>query len=344
MAPPLSPMPATPTRRRTELRPPRRVSTNLPNASIIRATADPNSNPKQVLSLFTSAVRQRGFRHELPTYVSLLPYLVHHGRIRETELLLRRLPVAGLSPGPSLLFPLASSALAAGIPPDSAARLLLSASPSASAFSSLIGFIIRSNHLSLARSLLLFAAPDNLGFRIKNRHFAGLIRRFCRRGYVEEAEELVAEMGRRGVLADVEIWNFLLLTVCDNRSVDDGFQVYLAMTEMGVLPDVISFSTLMGRMGMEGKVFGCNSLFGRMLVMGVLPDLVFYRLLIRIYCNNCLLGDAVRVLRAMKIDGFLEDGGVGKKNVWECGGEIDGVASCADSFKDLSGMHVNMNI
>ncbi|KAI0528568.1 hypothetical protein KFK09_001110 [Dendrobium nobile] len=300
----------------------------ISNASILRAIANPNSNPKQVLSLFTAAVRQRGFRHELPTYVSLLPFLVRHHRIRATEILLRRLPLTGLCPGSSLLLPLASSALTAGIPSDSAARLLLSASPSASAFSSLLGFIIRSDHLSLARSLILFAVPDKLGFPLKIRHFAGLVRKYCRRGDVEEAEELVAQMGRSGVSADAETWNSLIVTVCDHRSVDGGFRIFLQMVDMGVLPDVITFSTLMGRMGLEGKALGCNALFGRMLVTGVLPDLGFYRILIGVYCKNRLLSDVVRVLRAMKIDGFLDDGGIEERSVLEWGVEFDEVILC----------------
>lgn len=186
----------------------------------------------------------------------------------------------------------------------------------------------RSDHLSLARSILLFAAPDKLGFPLKIRHFAGIVRRYCLQGDVDEAEELVAQMGRRGVSADAETWNTLLVTVCNHRSVDDGFRIYLAMVDMGVLPDVITFSTLMGRMGLEGKVLWCNALFGRMLVMGVLPDFAFYRILVGVYCKNCLLSDGLRVLRAMKIDGFLDDGRIEDKNVFECDEEFEQVFLC----------------
>lgn len=150
---------------------------------------------------------------------------------------------------------------------------------------------------------------------MKIRHFAGLVREHCRRGDVEAAEEMVAEMGRRGVSADSETWNALLAAACGRRSLDEGFRIFLAMADIRVSPDVITFSTLMGRMGTEGAVSGCNALFGRMMVMGVLPDLPFYRILIGVYCENCLLSDAMRVLRAMKMDGFLDDGGMEEKNV-----------------------------
>ncbi|KAK8947736.1 hypothetical protein KSP40_PGU018143 [Platanthera guangdongensis] len=279
----------------------------ISNTSIIRAISIQNANPKQIISLFTAAARQRGFRPDLSTFASLLPFLLRHRRIRAAELLLRRFPITGQRPGPSLLLPLASSALTAGIPCDSTARLILSAHPSASAFSSLLRALLRSSHLTLARSLIITAVPDDLGFQIKIRHFAGLVREYCRLGYVNEAEDLVVQMGRKGLPADADTYNALIASVCDHCSVDRGFRVYLAMEDIGVSPDVITFSTLMGRVGMQGWVLGCNCLFGRMLVMGALPDWSCYRILVGVYCKNCCLSDAIRVFRAMKRDGFLDD-------------------------------------
>ncbi|PKA62528.1 Pentatricopeptide repeat-containing protein [Apostasia shenzhenica] len=289
------------------------------NASIVRAIKNPDSSPQQILSLFSAAVRNRGFRLNIRTYASLLPFLVFHRRLRAAELIVRQVPLSG----PSILLPIASSAISAGIPASATARLLLSASPSDSAFSSLLRHVLQLGQVNLARSLLLFACPADLGFQLRVRHFAGVVREYCRRGMVEEAEELVAKMGQKGVAADCEIYNTMLTEICDRCCVDDGIGVLREMEEMGISPDVITFSTLMGRIGMEGRILGCNALFGRMLVMGISPDWPCYRILFAVYCRNRLLSDALRVLRVMKLDEFFEDWEADERMFLECGVEFE---------------------
>ncbi|KAG0480536.1 hypothetical protein HPP92_011394 [Vanilla planifolia] len=299
----------------------------ISRASIVRAIAKPKSSPKEVLSLFAAAVRQHGFCFDLSTYVSLIPFLVVHRRLRAAELLLRRLPLAGIYPGPSLLLPLTSSALSCGIPSDYTAQLLLSASPSASAFSSLLRYVLHYGQLCLARSLLLSADPGDLGFTLKTRHFAGFVRELCRTGNIEKAKEMVVLMGKKGAVADVETYNALLAAVCEHRGPFEGFCIYRSMLDLGISPDVITFSILMGRLGMEGRVSECNALFGRMLINGVFPDWACYRILFGVYCRNWLLASGLMVLRAMKIDGFLDDVGI-EWSVMACGMGFEEVVLC----------------
>lgn len=128
----------------------------------------------------------------------------------------------------------------------------------------------------------------------------------------------MVRMGRKGLPADADTYNALIASVCDHYGIDSGFRIYLAMEDIGVSPDVITFSTLMGRVGMQGWVLVCNCLFGRMLVMGALPDWSCYGILVGVYCKNCLLSDAIGVLRAMERDGFFDGVRMEKKSILDC--------------------------
>ncbi|CAL9094639.1 unnamed protein product [Musa acuminata var. zebrina] len=302
----------------------------LSNAAVLRAVKAAGATPRQILSVYSAAARQPGFRHDLPTYQALTYALALRRRFRAVELLLARMPRDGLRPGPALVLPLLRAYSAAGRPPDA----LLRSCPSPLSdrlFSALIQDLLRSDDLDIAGSLLLSGA--NLGFPLKSRHYSGLVRAHCDRGAVWSAIEFLDLLATRGSVPDVFFYGSLIRDICragGSDAVDAAFEVVDQMKRNGREPDVVIWNTLVhgcAKAGQWGRAEGVVAEMERKGGGAAATDAGTYNALISAIPHRQMVQDGILAFRRMMEKGVSPDvvtfsmliGGLGRAGrVWEC--------------------------
>lgn len=102
---------------------------------------------------------------------------------------------------------------------------------------------------------------------------------------------------------DVECFNALLRTLCQEKSMVDARNVYHALKK-AFRPNLRTFNVLLS--GWK-SVEEAEGFFNEMREMGVKPDVVSYNCLIDVYCKDRAVEKAMKVVEKMREEGILPD-------------------------------------
>ncbi|XP_060210797.1 pentatricopeptide repeat-containing protein At5g62370-like [Lycium barbarum] len=163
--------------------------------------------------------------------------------------------------------------------------------------------IMQSSSLSEAITTLEFSI--SLGVEPMVHLLKTLALSLCKKGRVEEAQQLCMVMESYGFVLDKVMYTALINGHSKNRDMKMAMMVFLRMLKLGCEPDKYTYNTLINgfiNLGMFDKV---RVLHQQMVEFGLEPDGVSYQILICKYCKDHKVD---RVLVLAEVDKMMDNG------------------------------------
>lgn len=137
--------------------------------------------------------------------------------------------------------------------------------------------------------------PDVLSYN-------NLIDQLGKNGLVAEAEELFKEMEERGFNPDE--YTFVLLVESCFRAgrPSDAIDYFGKMTDSGLRPNANAYNQVIGGLADVRNLNEARGFFDRMVEREVKPNVASYEILLRAYCRDERVDDALRVLKDLLMD------------------------------------------
>lgn len=122
-------------------------------------------------------------------------------------------------------------------------------------------------------------------------------------GYMDRAREVLAEMTRIGVPANLITYNVLLKGYCKQLQIDKARELLKEMVDdAGIQPDVVSYNTLIDGCILVDDSAGALSFFNEMRARGIAPTKISYTTLMKAFAYSGQPKLAHRVFREMDND------------------------------------------
>ncbi|KAL8480581.1 hypothetical protein ACS0TY_026674 [Phlomoides rotata] len=117
--------------------------------------------------------------------------------------------------------------------------------------------------------------------------YTTVISAFVKAGSMERAREVVAEMGRSRVPANLITYNILLKGYCHQLQIDKAEDLIREMVdEGGIEPDVVSYNTLIDGCILVDDCAGALTYFNEMRKRGIAPTKVSYTTLMKAFASS----------------------------------------------------------
>lgn len=113
-------------------------------------------------------------------------------------------------------------------------------------------------------------------------------------------ERAFEEMNRHGYRADLTIFNSMISIYAKNKMYDRAHDMLQMIRENGLQPDLVTFNSLMDMYARTGECWKAEEI-----LRGVhKPDLVSYNTVIKGFCRQGFMQEAIRVLSEMTVKGI----------------------------------------
>ncbi|KAL6548156.1 hypothetical protein OROGR_008577 [Orobanche gracilis] len=113
-----------------------------------------------------------------------------------------------------------------------------------------------------------------------------LAKGYCRNGNVEDAENIICRMSKKGLIANTILYNTLISGYCKEGYVEKAVEICSRMMEQGLQPDIITYCTLIHGYCEMGQLEAAKGLYYEMTIKGYKPDVVAYTALIDGHFKN----------------------------------------------------------
>lgn len=110
--------------------------------------------------------------------------------------------------------------------------------------------------------------------------FTILVNAYCKEGLVEEAQDVVEVMIKRGLQPNIVTYCALMDGYCLRNQLDLALEVFNAMVSKGFAPNVFSYSILINGYCKSKKTDEAMNIFRQMLLKGLIPNTVTFTTLI----------------------------------------------------------------
>ncbi|KAL9261946.1 Pentatricopeptide repeat-containing protein [Drosera capensis] len=131
-----------------------------------------------------------------------------------------------------------------------------------------------------------------------------IIRGLCTVGRCMDAEELLADMSRRGCSPDVVTFNMLIKSLCRIRLVRPAIDVLEKMPSYGCMPNTLSYNPLLNAFCKQKDVVRTTEYLDKMESQGCYPNIYSYNSLLSALCKDGKFENAVMMLNQLKRMGY----------------------------------------
>ncbi|KDP28385.1 hypothetical protein JCGZ_14156 [Jatropha curcas] len=128
---------------------------------------------------------------------------------------------------------------------------------------------------------------------------------FVKKGYFNEAWNVLNEMGEGVCPADVATYNLIIQGLGKMGRADLASSVLDKLMKQGGYLDIVMYNTLINALGKAGRIDEAKLFFQQMKSSGINPDVVTYNILIEIHSKAGHLKDAYKYLKMMLDAGCL---------------------------------------
>ncbi|KAL9673755.1 hypothetical protein QQ045_030016 [Rhodiola kirilowii] len=104
--------------------------------------------------------------------------------------------------------------------------------------------------------------------------------KLVKKGFIEKAEEMMAEIRSKGILPDVVTYNSFIYFWCHVVEMDKAKNTFFEMKEQGVYPDVVTYSTLIHGFCRAGELEEARYMFEEMKNYDISPNVEQLRILL----------------------------------------------------------------
>ncbi|CAN0878971.1 Pentatricopeptide repeat-containing protein At5g39710 [Linum grandiflorum] len=140
---------------------------------------------------------------------------------------------------------------------------------------------------------------------------AALIKGFCIKGLMEEADRVFESMIARNHKPDESVFNIIIHGHCRWGNVQKGYQLYTEMVRFGYVPHTVTIISLVKALFSEGMNDQLNVVIGYVLRSCKLSDAELSKVLVEINNNEGNMDVVFGLLETMAKDGLLPNSGDG---------------------------------
>ncbi|XP_021618968.2 pentatricopeptide repeat-containing protein At4g01570 [Manihot esculenta] len=166
-----------------------------------------------------------------------------------------------------------------------------------------LSIFLAKGKLSLACKL--FEIFSDIGVNPVSYTYNSIMSSFVKKGYFNEAWDVLNEMGEKFCPADIATYNMIIQGLGKMGRADLAISVLDKLMKQGGYLDTVMYNTLINTLGKAGKIDEAKVLFEQMKSSGINPDVVTYNILIEIHSKAGHLKDAYKFLRMMLDAGCL---------------------------------------
>ncbi|KAF4366451.1 pentatricopeptide repeat-containing protein At4g01570 [Cannabis sativa] len=160
-----------------------------------------------------------------------------------------------------------------------------------------LSIFLAKGNLSLACKL--FEIFTDMGVNPVSYTYNSLMTSFVKKGYFDEAWDILNEMGEKVCPADIATYNLIIQGLGKMGRADLASAVLEKLIEQGGYLDVVMYNTLINALGKAGRIEEVNKFFEQMRASGISPDVVTYNTLIEVHTKAGRLKEAYKFLKMM---------------------------------------------
>ncbi|PON97161.1 Tetratricopeptide-like helical domain containing protein [Trema orientale] len=160
-----------------------------------------------------------------------------------------------------------------------------------------LSIFLAKGKLSLACKL--FEIFTDMGVNPVSYTYNSMMTSFVKKGYFDEAWDILNEMGEKVCPADIATYNVVIQGLGKMGRADLASAVLDKLMEQGGYLDVVMYNTLINALGKAGRIEEVNKFFEQMRASGISPDVVTYNTLIEVHTKAGRLKDAYKFLKMM---------------------------------------------
>ncbi|KAL8115694.1 uncharacterized protein LOC141668145 [Apium graveolens] len=297
------------------------------------------NDPDEALSLFHH-YHQLGFKHDYPSYSSLIYKLSKARSFDAVEMLLGYLKSRDVRCGEALFIGIIKHLGKAGLI-DKAIEVFMgikgfNCGRTVQSFNTILNVLVDNERIDDAN--MMFGNARMMGFRLNSVSFNVMIKGWlvkgewevarkvfdemlvrevepsvvtyncqigflCKRGEFDKAKELFDEMIKRGKHANAVTYGLLMEGLCCLGKFKEAKNLMFDMEYQGCKPRLVNYGVLMSDIVKNGKWDEAKELLGEMKKRRVEPDVVIYNILINYLCKDGRTADAYKLLVEMQVEG-----------------------------------------
>lgn len=157
----------------------------------------------------------------------------------------------------------------------------------------------------LSLACKLFEIFHDMGVDPVSYTYNSIMSSFVKKGYFNEAWDVLNEMGEKICPADIATYNVIIQGLGKMGRADLASSVLDKLMKQGGYLDIVMYNTLISALGKAGRIDEANKLFKQMKTSGLNPDVVTYNTMIEIHSKAGHLKDAYKFLKMMLDAGCL---------------------------------------
>ncbi|CAK9140230.1 unnamed protein product [Ilex paraguariensis] len=276
---------------------PKPVRRPIPFITNLKQVQDPDA----ALSLFHE-YHQMGFKHDYPSYASLIYKLARSRNFEAVETLLHYLQIYDIRCRETLFIALIEHYGKARLP-DEAINLFykmrsFNCARTVQSFNTLLNVLIDNGRHCDAKEM--FKCSSKMGFRLNSVSFNIMIKGWLEKGEWEKACQMFNEMLEREVEPTVVTYNSKIGFLCKKGEFDKAKGLFEEMVKKGKNPNAVTYALLMENLCSSGKYKEANKMMFDMEYQGCKPRLVNYGVLTSDLCKRGKIDEAKALLVEMK--------------------------------------------
>ncbi|EXC13626.1 hypothetical protein L484_019583 [Morus notabilis] len=160
-----------------------------------------------------------------------------------------------------------------------------------------LSIFLAKGKLSLACKL--FEIFTDMGVNPVSYTYNSMMTSFVKKGYFDEAWNILGEMGEKVCPADIATYNVIIQSLGKMGRADLASAVLDKLIEQGGYLDLVMYNTLINALGKAGRIDEVNKFFDQMRASGINPDVITYNTLIEVHTKAGQLKDAYKFLKMM---------------------------------------------
>lgn len=297
------------------------------------------NDPDEALSLFQQ-YHQLGFKHDYPSYSSLIYKLSKARNFDAVEMLLGYVKSYNIRCGEALFIGIIKHLGKAGLIGRAIEVFMdmkgFNCARTVQSFNTILNVLVLNERIDDAD--VMFGNARKMGFRLNSVSFNIMIKGWlgkgewevarkvfdemlgrevepsvvtyncqigflCKRGEFEKAKGLFDEMNKRGKHANAVTYGLLMEGMCYLGKFKEAKKLMFDMEYQGCKPRLVNYGVLMSVIVKNGKWDEAKELFGEMKKRRVKPDVVIYNILINYLCKDGRTMDAYKLLVEMQVEG-----------------------------------------
>ncbi|EPS62297.1 hypothetical protein M569_12494, partial [Genlisea aurea] len=175
-----------------------------------------------------------------------------------------------------------------------------SSHPDHVAYTTVISAFVKARSMDKARQVLAEMAKRDVPANLVTYNI--LLKGYCQQLQMDKAEDLIREMiNRAGIEPDAVSYNTLIDGCILSDDSAGALAYFNEMRTRGIAPTKVSYTTLMKAFASSGQPKLANKVFDEMLKdPRVKPDLIAWNMLVEGYCKLGMVEEAKTVIQAMK--------------------------------------------